>query len=441
MVTVTRTDDYLAHKGTKGMKWGYNDGKRNGKRTASELKKLQKVREKLAKENKEYSNISDNVEKDYVEANNMLKYLGISLDLHSDDSAVAKTMAIYNQMKDIKDEYDNQYDWLKTFSNKLAGIGYDMKGINAYLDANEEELKGIEKGSGSGNTEGYEKPESTKSSGGSKKSSGDKSSNSDSSESTKTDEDDFYEELLKDPNFKLPAILAEKKKKKKKNKNKKKEPEYSIQPVKDKDPIYTIQPVKDKGQPAFIYDNEGTKKKSNSAKMSDHSQNGSELYHHGILGQKWGVRRYQNADGSLTSEGRKHYNQAANNRNSKVSELSGHSNNSSDGNSLNKTVHTTVNSARKVNHALDKAENAKYRKKISKMTNEELEKEISKALPEYEARVIRQQLEQKYQKVVGNPNSTKSGRDKAMEAIEIIGGAAIASKAVIDLAVAIKKVM
>lgn len=30
-----------------------------------------------------------------------------------------------------------------------------------------------------------------------------------------------------------------------------------------------------------------------------------ELYHHGILGQKWGVRRYQNKDGSLTSEGKK----------------------------------------------------------------------------------------------------------------------------------------
>lgn len=27
------------------------------------------------------------------------------------------------------------------------------------------------------------------------------------------------------------------------------------------------------------------------------------LYHHGIKGQKWGVRRYQNEDGSLTEEG------------------------------------------------------------------------------------------------------------------------------------------
>ena len=34
-------------------------------------------------------------------------------------------------------------------------------------------------------------------------------------------------------------------------------------------------------------------------------QKKNELYHHGIKGQKWGVRRYQNSDGSLTAEGKK----------------------------------------------------------------------------------------------------------------------------------------
>ena len=33
----------------------------------------------------------------------------------------------------------------------------------------------------------------------------------------------------------------------------------------------------------------------------------NELYHHGVKGMKWGVKRYQNADGSLTDRGRKHY--------------------------------------------------------------------------------------------------------------------------------------
>lgn len=39
-----------------------------------------------------------------------------------------------------------------------------------------------------------------------------------------------------------------------------------------------------------------------------HSIDGEDyLVHHGVLGMQWGVRRYQNSDGSLTKIGKKRY--------------------------------------------------------------------------------------------------------------------------------------
>ena len=50
---------------------------------------------------------------------------------------------------------------------------------------------------------------------------------------------------------------------------------------------------------------------TNTAKHSDILDVGDFLAHHGIKGQKWGVRRFQNPDGSLTEEGKKRYNEDA----------------------------------------------------------------------------------------------------------------------------------
>lgn len=38
-----------------------------------------------------------------------------------------------------------------------------------------------------------------------------------------------------------------------------------------------------------------------------YTNNEDYLAHHGVLGQKWGIRRFQNEDGSLTTAGKEHY--------------------------------------------------------------------------------------------------------------------------------------
>lgn len=75
--------------------------------------------------------------------------------------------------------------------------------------------------------------------------------------------------------------------------------------------------------------------------MADFLEN--ELYHHGIKGQRWGVRRYQHEDGSLTPAGRRHWGVGPPEKGSAETTRSGRSSNSE----AEKTESRRANSGKK----------------------------------------------------------------------------------------------
>lgn len=83
--------------------------------------------------------------------------------------------------------------------------------------------------------------------------------------------------------------------------------------------------------------------------------NSNELMHHGIHGMRWGVRRYQNKDGSLTAAGRKRINQL----DSEYQRLTG-------------------KKLSKSSADVKKMESKPKSKSISEMTNEEIQEKINR---------------------------------------------------------------
>lgn len=101
-----------------------------------------------------------------------------------------------------------------------------------------------------------------------------------------------------------------------------------------------------------------------------------ELYHHGVKGQRWGFRRYQNPDGTLTARGRK-----------RALKLQGEYSKLTGGKKMHKA---------RVNKEEVKEEETKPKtKKLSEMSDAELS-----------ARIERLKLEAKYQEYI-TPQTTK----------------------------------
>lgn len=133
----------------------------------------------------------------------------------------------------------------------------------------------------------------------------------------------------------------------------------------------------------------------------------NELQHHGIKGQKWGVRRFQNTDGSLTAEGKKRY--SVNDYQQAIDKT--------------KTAGKIVNEAKTLNNTVkklnDPAAERRIRKSVAEMSDIELQK-----------RVQRLNMEDNYTRMMLHRENLERGRtfvDKALDVSAIAVQGTVAS--------------
>lgn len=164
-----------------------------------------------------------------------------------------------------------------------------------------------------------------------------------------------------------------------------------------------------------------------------------ELYHHGILGMKWGVRRYQNKDGSLTAAGQKRYERDIRENNAKKKDNRA----IIDGPDPNRWVREDLDRSKQVVDA-----NADLVKELKKLEQTTAPKSTPKKLDlskmsdkELRDQINRELLEQQYNKLFADtsPKQVSKGRAILQDTLDIGGSVLAITGSALSIALAIKK--
>ena len=140
----------------------------------------------------------------------------------------------------------------------------------------------------------------------------------------------------------------------------------------------------------------------------------SDLRHHGIKGQKWGVRRFQNEDGSLTGAGRKRY---------------GTDDFKDALDKVNK-ADSLIKTAKKYQAEKDRKEyNNKIKTDLSKMSDKELQQVVN-----------RLNLEERYTQVMKS-REKDAGESAVMKWLNVAGTVTTVSASAIAIAIQMKQLM